>query len=99
MRGIFKRLPHLQISVGYGLTESFAIVTSTPFEDALRKIQAVGKPLPTINVRIMDGEGNQLPPEAIGEIIVRSPKTFKQYWKKPEATKEKLPMAGSTRAT
>ena len=48
IRGIFRKLPHLQISVGYGLTESFAIVTSTPFEDALRKIQAVGKPLPTM---------------------------------------------------
>jgi len=90
IRGIFKRLPHLKISVGYGLTESFAIITSTPFEDALRKIQAVGKPLPTIDVTIMDGEGNQLPPEAIGEIMVRSPKTFKEYWKKPEATKQTI---------
>ena len=38
----------------------------------------------------MDDEGNQLPPEAIGEIVVRSPKTFKGYWKKPEATKETI---------
>ncbi len=40
VRGIFDKLPHVRISVGYGLTESFAIVTSTPFEDALRKINA-----------------------------------------------------------
>jgi len=87
VRGIFAKLPGLQISVGYGLTESFAIVTSTPFEDALRKINAVGKPLPTVEVRIVDDDGKELPREAIGEIVLKGPKVFKGYWKNPDATK------------
>ncbi len=90
VRGIFKKLPQLQISVGYGLTESFAIVTSTPFEDALRKIKAVGRLLPLMEAKIVDDEGRELPMEATGEILLKGPKIFKGYWKKPEATEASL---------
>ena len=90
VRGIFSRLPHIQISVGYGLTECFAITTSTPFEDALRKIKAVGKCLPTVDVKIADDEGREVPTGSIGEILLRGAKVFKGYWKKPEATRETI---------
>ncbi len=88
--GIFNKLPHIQISVGYGLTESFAIVTSTPFEDALRKIKAVGKCLPTVEAKIVDNEGHDLPTDGVGEIVLKGAKTFKGYWKKPEATRQTI---------
>ena len=88
--GIFNRLPHIQISVGYGLTESFAIVTSAPFEDALRKIKAVGKCLPTVEAKIVDDEGHDLPADGVGEIVLKGAKTFKGYWKKPEATRQTI---------
>jgi acyl-CoA synthetase (AMP-forming)/AMP-acid ligase II len=87
VRGIFNKLPHLQISVGYGLTEYFAIVTSTPYEDALRKIKAVGKCLPTVDARIVDDEGNEVVTGTIGEIVLKGAKVFKGYWKNPEATR------------
>ncbi len=90
VRGIFSKLPHIQISVGYGLTESFAMVTTTPFEDALRKIKAVGQCLPTVEARIVDNEGNELPTGTIGEIVLKGAKSFKGYWKKPEATRETI---------
>ena len=90
VRGIFQKLPQLQISVGYGLTESFAIVTSTPFKDALRKIKAVGRLLPLMEARIVDEEGRELPLEASGEILLKGPKIFKGYWKKPEASRATL---------
>jgi long-chain acyl-CoA synthetase len=86
VRGIFNKLPHLQISVGYGLTESFAMATTTPFEDALRKIKAVGKCLPTVDAKIVDDEGDDLPTDGVGEIVLKGAKVFKGYWKKPEAT-------------
>ena len=90
VRGIFSKLPHIQISVGYGLTECFAITTSTPFEDALRKIKAVGKCLPTVDVKIADDEGREVPTGSIGEILLRGAKVFKGYWKKAEATRETI---------
>ena len=87
VRGIFNKLPHLQISVGYGLTECFAITTSTPYEDALRKIKAVGQCLPTVDAKIVDDEGNEVVTGNIGEIVLKGAKVFKGYWKKPEATR------------
>jgi long-chain acyl-CoA synthetase len=90
VRGIFSKLPHIQISVGYGLTECFAITTSTPFEDALRKIKAVGKCLPTVDVKIVDDEGREVRAGSIGEILLGGAKVFKGYWKRPEATRETI---------
>ena len=90
VRGIFSKLPHIKISVGYGLTECFAIATSTPFEDALRKIRAVGKCLPTVNVKIVDDNDSEVPTGHIGEILLGGAKVFRGYWKKPEATRETI---------
>jgi len=87
VRGIFAKLPHLQISVGYGLTECFAIATSTPFEDALRKIKAVGKCLPTVLARIVDDQGHEVTTGATGEILLGGAKVFKGYWKNVDATR------------
>jgi long-chain acyl-CoA synthetase len=90
VRGIFNKLPHIQISVGYGLTECFAITTSTPFEDAFRKIKAVGQCLPTVEAKIVDDDGNEVPTGSIGEVLLAGAKTFKGYWKKPEATRQTI---------
>jgi long-chain acyl-CoA synthetase len=86
VRTIFNKLPHIQISVGYGLTESFAIATSTPYEDALRKIKAVGKCLPTVEAKIVNDQGNEVATGATGEIVFRGSKVFRGYWNNPEAT-------------
>ncbi|HVP80367.1 MAG TPA: long-chain-fatty-acid--CoA ligase [Thermodesulfobacteriota bacterium] len=90
VRGIFNKLPHLQISVGYGLTECFAMTTTIPYEDALRKIKTVGQCLPTMEAKIVDDEGNEMPTGAIGEILLAGAKTFKGYWKNPEATRQTI---------
>jgi acyl-CoA synthetase (AMP-forming)/AMP-acid ligase II len=87
VRGILNKLPHLQISVGYGLTESFAMATSTPYKDAVRKIKAAGQCLPTVDAKIVDEEGNEVPTGAIGEIVLKGAKVFKGYWKNPKATR------------
>ncbi len=90
VRGIMRKLPQLKISVGYGLTESHGIVSATPYADALRKIKAVGKLLALEDAKIVDEDANELPAEGAGEILLKSAKVFKGYWKKPEANKEAL---------
>jgi long-chain acyl-CoA synthetase len=90
VRGIFHKLPHLQISVGYGLTEYFAMGTTTPYEDALRKIKAAGQCLPTVHAKIADEEGNEVPTGAIGEIVLKGAKVFKGYWKNSKATRSTI---------
>ncbi len=90
VRGIFQKLPHLQISVGYGLTECFAMTSTIPYDDALRKIKTVGQCLPTMQAKIVDDEGNEMPTGAVGEILLAGAKTFRGYWKRPEATRQTI---------
>ena len=88
VRGIMSKMPHLGMSVGYGLTESFGMVSTTPYEDVLRKIKGAGKPLCLVDAKIVDEDGHELPPGNVGEIMLKGAKIFKGYWKKPEATEE-----------
>ena len=62
----------------YGMTET-GINTSNPYEGA-RIAGTVGLPLPGVEVRISDVEGD------IGTIEVRGPNVFAGYWRNPEKT-------------
>ncbi|MGP1678798.1 MAG: class I adenylate-forming enzyme family protein [Burkholderiales bacterium] len=90
VRGIMSKLPNLKMSVGYGLTESHAMVSTTPYADALRKIKAAGKLLALGDAKIVDDDGNALPRGSTGEILLKGAKVFKGYWKKPAATKQAM---------
>jgi long-chain acyl-CoA synthetase len=78
---LLRRLPQVEIREGYGLTETAAIVTSTPPGQA--RLGSVGKPAPGVEVRI-DGD------EEVGEICVRSPSIMLGYWRAPELTAETI---------
>ncbi len=88
VRGIMGKLPGLEMSMGYGLTESHGTVSTTPSGDAVRKIRASGKLLALGDAKIVDDEGNEQPTGTTGEILFKGAKVFKGYWKKPEATRE-----------
>jgi len=66
----------IRIHEGYGLTETSPVIAvNTP---RAHKLGTVGRPLPNIEVRIADD----------GEVLVRGPSVFKQYWNKPKETQE-----------
>ncbi|KAH9624929.1 hypothetical protein KSS87_008378, partial [Heliosperma pusillum] len=67
----------------YGMTE-FVMALSNPLQ-GLRKGGTVGKPLPGVEVKIIAEEdsGNS----DVGELCVKSPSLFREYWKLPEVTK------------
>lgn len=71
---------------GYAMTETGRL-TSLDLEDSISKAGSVGKEVFHVDLRIVDDEGNDLPPLAPGEIIVRGPNVFAGYWGKEEATK------------
>ena len=74
----------------YGMTETYGTVVSLPPEDHApgreKVMRSAGKALPGIEVRVVDAEGNVLPPGAIGEVEVLSPTTMVGYWNRPEET-------------
>ncbi|KAK6268056.1 hypothetical protein QUC31_012216 [Theobroma cacao] len=69
----------------YGMTE-FVMAISNPLRGA-RKAGTVGKPFPGVQVRIAeDKSGGDM--MGVGELCVKSPSLFKEYWKLPQVTKE-----------
>ncbi|MCO5121079.1 MAG: AMP-binding protein [Burkholderiaceae bacterium] len=73
----------------YGLSETHTCDTYMPV-DAVRW-GTQGRPMPGVEIRIIDPDtGLDRPQGELGEIIVRSPGSFKGYWNKPEATAKTL---------
>jgi O-succinylbenzoic acid--CoA ligase len=68
----------IPVSPTYGLTESASQVSTLRPEDVLRKLGSSGQPLPTTEVRIVDG-GSLAQPSQIGGIEVRGPTIFAGY--------------------
>ncbi|HSD10034.1 MAG TPA: AMP-binding protein, partial [Candidatus Binatia bacterium] len=84
MRPWFERgVPVTQV---YGLTESGPVAICLRREDALRKIGSCGKPTVHCQARIVDDRGHDLPPGEKGEIVLRGPNLFREYWNDPAGT-------------
>ncbi|MCS6812807.1 MAG: acyl-CoA synthetase [Cyanobacteria bacterium] len=68
----------------YGMTE-IGMALSNPLHGQ-RRAGYVGNPLPQVEVRLVDDEGMPVPPGIAGEIQVKGPGVFLEYWRRPEAT-------------
>jgi long-chain acyl-CoA synthetase len=85
----FEKLFKVPILEGYGLTEASPMVSfNSPKRE--RKAGSVGLPLPGVEMRIVDDEGEEVKPGEVGEIIVQGPNVMKGYLNRIEATKEVL---------
>ncbi len=82
-----RRLPN-RFSELYGLTEGF--VTILDRDDFEAKPGSVGVPPPLYEMRIVDEQGNDLPPGEVGEIIGHGPITMPGYYKRPDLTAEAI---------
>jgi malonyl-CoA/methylmalonyl-CoA synthetase len=70
----------------YGMTE-IGMALSNPL-DGPRVAGSVGVPLPGVEVRLVDERGAIVDAGSPGEIEVRGPGVFKEYWGRPQATRE-----------
>ncbi|KAH6832447.1 AMP-dependent synthetase and ligase family protein [Perilla frutescens var. hirtella] len=68
----------------YGMTE-FVMALSNPLHGK-RKGGTVGNPLPGVQAKILAEDGST--DAEVGELCIKSPSLFKEYWKLPEVTKE-----------
>ena len=64
---------------GWGMTETTAVGTVCTLDHV--KFGTVGRPLPGVEIRIAEEDG---------EILARGPHVFREYWRNPEATAETL---------
>jgi len=78
----FKTQKSIRIWEGYGLTE----VGPNNFM-ANGKPGTLGHPMPCVDVKIVDSDGNEVGVGTQGEIFLRGPHTCAGYWNKPDASK------------
>jgi long-chain acyl-CoA synthetase len=82
--------PHIKVVQGYGLTETSPLITVVPLEAADAKLGSIGRAVRGIEVRIVDDQGKEVPVGETGEIITRGPHVMKGYFRRPEATAERI---------
>jgi acyl-CoA synthetase (AMP-forming)/AMP-acid ligase II len=82
----------------YGMTETTGSIVMLPPEDhdpeGNERMRSAGKPLPGVEIRIVDGAGNDLPPREVGEIWTRSSNNMVGYWNLPDATERTMADGG-----
>ena len=76
---LFAELTGLRVYEGYGMTETAPVVSTTLVSGA-PKAGSVGRPLPGIDVRLVDEDGGEVDEGDPGEVWVRGPSVFRGYW-------------------
>ena len=88
IRRLGQLFPRIALTNLYGLTETTSVTTVLRSEDALRKIESVGRPVPGLSLKVLDEADRDLAPGQIGELCVKGDSVFKGYYGRPEATAE-----------
>jgi malonyl-CoA/methylmalonyl-CoA synthetase len=68
----------------YGMTE-IGMALSNPLRGE-RRPGFVGRPLPGVEVRLVDESAHPVDESAPGEVEVRGPTVFREYWNRPDET-------------
>ena len=98
-----KKLPWVRFFNAFGQTETASTITTLGPEDHViegtehekekklkRLTSSIGKPLPDVEVKILDEEGKPLPPFEVGEIVARGPRIMTGYWHDEQKTSQVL---------
>ncbi|QTX03793.1 long-chain-fatty-acid--CoA ligase [Agromyces archimandritae] len=86
LRAMEEKFPDAMNVAVFGQTEMSPITCVLRGADSRRKIGSVGKPIPTIQTRVVDEDFHDVPVGEVGEIVYRGPTLMKGYWRKPDET-------------
>jgi acyl-CoA synthetase (AMP-forming)/AMP-acid ligase II len=81
---------HTKLFIMYGATEAAARLTYLPPEYLQAKIESIGIAIPGVTMKVLDKQGNPLPPGQVGEIVGAGSNIMAGYWKNPEETAKAL---------
>ena len=91
-------LPGVQFINAFGQTETGSTIAMVPPEDHVlsgppelvekrrKRLSSIGRPLPDVEVRIVQEDGQDIPLGETGEIVARGPRLMRGYWGQPDAT-------------
>ncbi len=85
---IEKVFPHMRktLTTAYGLTETASVATAHGGDDYFSHPGSVGRAAPTVELRIVDESGHDVPPGERGEVWIKGPTVMARgYWRRPDA--------------
>jgi fatty-acyl-CoA synthase len=95
MRRLVDDLGMGDVTIGYGMTETSPVSTQTSRDDTIeQRIGTVGRAMPHVEIKIVDGEGRTVPRGVQGEICVRGYLVMQGYWNAKDTTAEAIDCAG-----
>ncbi|MGH8984401.1 MAG: class I adenylate-forming enzyme family protein [Acidimicrobiia bacterium] len=83
-----ERLPDASVSNSYGMTEAGPAYIVMPKEEVTKRIGSVGKPIPPMEIKIVDDAGEECSARDVGELLTRMPGAQREYYRDPGATAE-----------
>jgi acyl-CoA synthetase (AMP-forming)/AMP-acid ligase II len=84
--GLQERLPNATVSNSYGMTEAGPAYIVMPKEDVTKRIGSVGKPIPPMEIKIVDEADNDCEVGEVGELLTRLRGYQREYYRDAEAT-------------
>ncbi len=86
--------PGTLVGNGWGMTETCATATLNFGMDYVHNPKSAGAAAMTVDLKIVDANGNTLGPNEPGELCARGANVMKRYWQNPEATEKTLQTDG-----
>lgn len=80
----------LRFKQGYGLTEAGVNCFGMDLDEADRKPEFVGRPLPGLEAVVRGADGQPLAAGEVGELTLRGEQVFSGYWRQPAETAQAL---------
>ena len=89
----WEELTGCRIAEGYGLTET-SPVASVNRIDGTAVYGTIGIPIPSTDMKVIDENGEALPPGQAGELCIKGPQVMKGYWNRKEETDNAIDSEG-----
>jgi fatty-acyl-CoA synthase len=83
-----KRFPGVDYLNAFGQTETSGTTTLYVEKDVYHKMGSVGKPIPHVEIRIVNDDMSDVKVGEVGEVVYRGPLVFSGYWQRPDETAE-----------
>lgn len=78
-----------EVTIAYGMTETSPVSFQSATDDPLdKRVATVGRILPHLEVKIVDGDGKVVPVGETGELCTKGYSVMQGYWNDPQRTAE-----------
>lgn len=98
LKKAMEKLPGVQFMQAYGMTEASPVLTMLTGDDhrldgterQIKRLASCGRPVPCVELKVVDAAGDEVPAGVVGEFLARGPNIMKGYWKLPDETEKAL---------